>query len=255
MKRCTRWLGVGCLSVAAWALSSPDVVAGHGSWGSGGGSYGGGSFGGGSSGGSFGGSSGGWGGWYGGSSGGGSSGGGWYSSHGGGGSYGGGSYGGGSYGGGSYGGGSYGGGSSGGGYHGGGGYQNGGGHHHGDGYVSRGYGVRAPAYASTRSNRYYNSDDTRVARVVVRVPADAKVYLQDQPMSLSGRVRRFVSPALRPGAEYNYTVRVEIERDGKTLSKTTDARVRAGQRVEVAVSFDNEDPTQLVSSVQTASTR
>jgi uncharacterized protein (TIGR03000 family) len=94
------------------------------------------------------------------------------------------------------------------------------------------------------------SSDTRVARVVVKVPENAKVYLQDQPMSLSGKVRKFVSPKLDPKREYEYTVRVELDRDGQTLTKTATARVKAGQRVEVSVNFAENNPHELVASIE-----
>ena len=92
--------------------------------------------------------------------------------------------------------------------------------------------------------------DNRVARVVVKVPENAKVYLQDQPMSLTGKVRKFVSPRLDPQREYEYTVRVELEQDGQTLTETAKTRVKAGQRVEVSVDFAEDNPNQLVASIE-----
>ena len=207
--------GVMVASAFVWALGAPTSAHAFFGWffgGSSGGSSGGSWGSHGSSGGSWGSS----GGYYGGSSGGyygGSSGGsgGYYGSHG----SSGGSYG--SSGGWGY----YGGGSGGsfGGYH----------HQHGGGHAS-------------------NSQDSQVARVVVKVPTEAKVYLQDQPMSLSGNVRKFVSPQLSKGREYEYTVRVELAKNGNTLSKTDKVRVKAGQNVEVTVNFA-EDKNELVATI------
>ena len=83
--------------------------------------------------------------------------------------------------------------------------------------------------------------ERRVAYMNVNVPADAKVYLQDQRMTLTGARRRFVTPEIKDGKELVYNLKVEIERDGRTVSKTTQAAVKAGQEVEVTVSFDEPE--------------
>ena len=97
--------------------------------------------------------------------------------------------------------------------------------------------------------RYYRPQGS-AARLVVNVPSDAKVYLQDQLMTISGPVRRYVSPRLTPGTEYVYQIRVEVERDGRTLSKTTTAKVRSGQNVDVKVALDSNNPSELVARIE-----
>ena len=95
---------------------------------------------------------------------------------------------------------------------------------------------------------------TAVAYLNVKVPEDAKVYLQDQLMTIPGTQRRFVTPAIRQGYQSNYTVKVEVVRNGQTITKTAQAAVSAGQEVDVVVSFDGQNPKELVASViQTAS--
>ncbi len=96
---------------------------------------------------------------------------------------------------------------------------------------------------------YYRMPRRGVGRLVVRVPAKSKVYLQDQPMTLNGTVRRFVSPPLNRNIDYVYRVKVEIERNGEMITKTTTAKIRAGQQVEVSVDFDKNDENQLVANV------
>ena len=91
--------------------------------------------------------------------------------------------------------------------------------------------------------------ERRVAYMNVNVPADAKVYLQDQRMTLTGTRRRFVTPEIKDGKELVYNLKVEIERDGRTVSKTTQAAVKAGQEVEVTVSFDEPEAGARVASV------
>ena len=95
---------------------------------------------------------------------------------------------------------------------------------------------------------------TAVAYLNVKVPGDAKVYLQDQLMTIPGTQRRFVTPAIQQGYQSNYTVKVEVVRNGQTITKTAQATVPAGQEVDVVVSFDGQNPKELVASVtQTAS--
>ena len=79
---------------------------------------------------------------------------------------------------------------------------------------------------------------TGVAYLNVNVPADAKVYLQDQLMTVGGTLRRFVTPQMDNGVQHVYTVKVEVVRDGQTIAKTAQATVAAGQEVGVSVAFD-----------------
>jgi uncharacterized protein (TIGR03000 family) len=80
-----------------------------------------------------------------------------------------------------------------------------------------------------------------VAYLNISVPEDAKVYLQDQLMTVPGTQRRFVTPLIQGGDQHVYTVKVEVVRNGKTLTKTTQAVVAAGQEVAVSVGFDGEN--------------
>ena len=88
--------------------------------------------------------------------------------------------------------------------------------------------VAAPVVAPTTGVAYLN----------VSVPADAKVYLQDQLMTVGGTQRRFVTPQMENGVQHVYTVKVEVVRNGQTITKTAQAAVAAGQEVGVSVAFD-----------------
>lgn len=214
--------------IVAIAIASGASVAEAGWWhhGSSGGSSGGY---GGSSGG-YGGSSGGWGGssggssggWYGGSSGG-SSGGyrhhhhhrrAWGSSGGSSGGWGGSS--GGSSGG-------WSGGSSGGGWSGG---------------SSGGSAYYAPAvntyYAPTYTTGTVNATEGTLA---VRVPTDAKIYVNGKLTNTPGDYRKYVSKNLESGYAYNYEVRAEMVKNGQTVTETKSVSLYAGQTTELAFNF------------------
>jgi uncharacterized protein (TIGR03000 family) len=66
------------------------------------------------------------------------------------------------------------------------------------------------------------------ARLIVNLPADAKLFLQGQPTTSGSAERTFLTPALEPGYVYTYTVRAEIVRDGRMLTETKTVEVTAG---------------------------
>lgn len=129
----------------------------------------------------------------------------------GGGCYGGGCYGGGCYGGGCYGGGCYGGGCYGGGCAGGVCYG-----------MSAGYGM---AVAS--------ADTEAPATIVVSLPEDATLSIDDSPTTSTSGQRTFVSPALAAGKDFHYVLKAEVMRDGKAVTIEKTVTVRAGEETRV----------------------
>ncbi|MFM7058955.1 MAG: TIGR03000 domain-containing protein [Planctomycetota bacterium] len=79
------------------------------------------------------------------------------------------------------------------------------------------------------------------ATLLVKVPADATVYLMDQKMTLTGTERQYSIPVRQAGVDFTYNIRVEVVRDGKTLVSRSEQKVRAGQQYEVAVTEAVED--------------
>lgn len=71
--------------------------------------------------------------------------------------------------------------------------------------------------------------DTTKARLVVELPSNAKLFIDDMPMKNTSGMRTFNTPPLEPGQAYYYIVRVETVRDGKTVSESRRVIVRAGQ--------------------------
>jgi uncharacterized protein (TIGR03000 family) len=83
------------------------------------------------------------------------------------------------------------------------------------------------------------------ARVVVKLPADARLFVDDDPCPLTSVERSFDTPDLRPGVTYHYTIRVEVTRAGRAVAESKRVTVRAGR--ETVVEFGN------VGSVEAAS--
>jgi uncharacterized protein (TIGR03000 family) len=73
------------------------------------------------------------------------------------------------------------------------------------------------------------------ARVIVELPEDAKLFVDDQEMKTLSAKRVFRTPSLEPGQTYYYILRAEVARDGKSLSQTKRILVRAGEEVQTAL--------------------
>src|SRR6185437_12821873 len=75
--------------------------------------------------------------------------------------------------------------------------------------------------------------------LTLHVPADAKVYLSGNETKSSGETRRFSTTKLANGREWqDYAIRVEIERDGQTLTREETVSLKAGEARELTVGFD-----------------
>jgi uncharacterized protein (TIGR03000 family) len=75
------------------------------------------------------------------------------------------------------------------------------------------------------------------ARVTVTLPSDAKLWVDNVECPLTSSVRTFSTPALNPEQRYFYNLKVEIVRDGQTLSETQRVVITPGQ--EARVDFNN----------------
>jgi uncharacterized protein (TIGR03000 family) len=69
------------------------------------------------------------------------------------------------------------------------------------------------------------------ARLVVELPADAQLYVDDRRTQATSERRTFQTPELEKGQAYYYEVRVEAVRDGKPVSETRRVVVKAGEEV------------------------
>jgi uncharacterized protein (TIGR03000 family) len=72
------------------------------------------------------------------------------------------------------------------------------------------------------------------ARLIVELPADAKLYIDDQLMKTTAARRVFNTPTLDRGQSYYYVLRAEIVRDGKTYTDTKQVVIRAGNEAQAS---------------------
>jgi len=84
----------------------------------------------------------------------------------------------------------------------------------------------------------------RSATVVVRLPADSKIFIDGEPTVSTGERRVFVTPPLPTGRSFSYTLKVERVQDGVTKVVTETVKVTAGRPSLVAISFPQADVAQ-----------
>jgi uncharacterized protein (TIGR03000 family) len=86
------------------------------------------------------------------------------------------------------------------------------------------------------------------ARLIVELPADAKLYIDDQAMKTTSGRRTFHTPDLQRGQTYYYMVRAEVVRDGKPLSEERRVILRAGDVVRA--DFNALAPAEATASAR-----
>lgn len=91
------------------------------------------------------------------------------------------------------------------------------------------------------------------AKLIVEVPSDARLYIDEQLTKASSERRVFNTPTLDKGQTYYYVVRAEVVRDGKTHSETKRVLVRAGE--EIRASFPELETAALAARLSTAAGR
>jgi uncharacterized protein (TIGR03000 family) len=72
------------------------------------------------------------------------------------------------------------------------------------------------------------------AKLIVTLPADAKLYVDNQPTQTPAERRVFQSPRLEPGQLYYYNLRAEVVRDGRTITREQRVIVQGGRVTRTA---------------------
>src|SRR5262249_27822524 len=87
----------------------------------------------------------------------------------------------------------------------------------------------------------------------VNVPEDAKIYVNGQATTSTGESRQYVSPDLASGFNYDYEVRAEVVRDGRTVEQVKKIDVRAGETANLAFDFNGSASTETSLTVHVPS--
>jgi uncharacterized protein (TIGR03000 family) len=84
--------------------------------------------------------------------------------------------------------------------------------------------------------------------VIVQLPADANLTVDGKQVPLTSETRTLVTPELKPGQDYHYTLRVSADRDGQLVTRMKRVTVRAG--AETVVYFGNLNTPDAVAVSQ-----
>jgi uncharacterized protein (TIGR03000 family) len=78
-----------------------------------------------------------------------------------------------------------------------------------------------------------NEGATDTARIIVKLPADARLIVDGVTFTAPDGIRTFETPRLEPGRSYFYTLRAELVRNGQTHAEDKRVVVEAGKEVNV----------------------
>jgi uncharacterized protein (TIGR03000 family) len=97
------------------------------------------------------------------------------------------------------------------------------------------------------SSTYFRlNDEMRTVTINVRVPSEAKVFVNGLATKSQGEQRRFVSRGLEPGFEYTYEIKAVVDRDGTPLEETQLVTLTAGQSSDLLAFFAGSSETDPV---------
>lgn len=82
------------------------------------------------------------------------------------------------------------------------------------------------------------------AYIVVSLPADAKLLIDNKPTASTSETRTFVTPELAAGKDFVYTLTAKIMRDGKEETISQEVTVKAGKESKVSLTL----PTAAVAA-------
>jgi uncharacterized protein (TIGR03000 family) len=114
----------------------------------------------------------------------------------------------------------------------------------GGGYIGGGSCAGGHCAMPTTGGGKYASATEAPVTLIVSLPADAKLTIDGNATTSTSAQRTFVSPALKMGQDYSYTLKAEVVRNGQTQAVTQQVKVRAGEETRVALDI----PTGAVAS-------
>jgi uncharacterized protein (TIGR03000 family) len=97
-------------------------------------------------------------------------------------------------------------------------------------------GVLTNRWASSANYSYgaYAPTQTNAAHIRLVVPGDARVWFDNKETKQTGETRLFESPALAPGHQYVYDVKVRWrDKDGQEVTRTRQLNVSANDNVSI----------------------
>jgi uncharacterized protein (TIGR03000 family) len=81
---------------------------------------------------------------------------------------------------------------------------------------------------------------TAAATIVVTLPSEARLTVDGNATRSTSERRTFLTPALETDADYVYTLRAELARDGTSAAQTQRVTVRGGHTTNVPFTFSTQ---------------
>jgi uncharacterized protein (TIGR03000 family) len=98
----------------------------------------------------------------------------------------------------------------------------------------------APSTTTPNKTKQTSIQNAAPATLIVTVPADARLTIDDEATTSTSTQRVFVSPALNPGQDYHYTLKAEFVKDGKQMTISKEVEVRAGSQTRINMDAETE---------------
>jgi uncharacterized protein (TIGR03000 family) len=117
--------------------------------------------------------------------------------------------------------------------------------------ASYGYGNGVGGYTSTTTrfvpaDTYASTTPAPKTKLTLHVPAEAKVTLAGVTTKQAGEVREYSTDRLAAGQAWqNYTIHVEVTRDGKTVAEDRQITLTGGTQQDLSFSFGGDQVAQL----------
>ncbi|HZV04301.1 MAG TPA: TIGR03000 domain-containing protein [Gemmataceae bacterium] len=107
----------------------------------------------------------------------------------------------------------------------------------GGGMIMPGTTVPATPEKTTMPKEKKTSQLSAPATILVELPNDAKLLIDNEATTSIGTSRVFQSPTLNAGKEYHYTLTAEVVRDGKPIKAEQVVTVKAGEITPVTLTL------------------
>jgi uncharacterized protein (TIGR03000 family) len=105
-----------------------------------------------------------------------------------------------------------------------------------------------PGPLDNQSTRRSSSNSSDTVLLTIFVPADAKLYIEDQPTQLTGTRREFISPKLPKGKEFIYTLKAAVEKGSQKVTGKEEVTVKAGDHATVEFGPSDTNPDELLAN-------
>jgi uncharacterized protein (TIGR03000 family) len=98
-------------------------------------------------------------------------------------------------------------------------------------------GTQVASEVQAKRNAAKEEPASASAILIVNLPAEAKLIIDENATQSTSGTRRFTTPPLEPQKDFYYTLKGQLVRDGQALTASRRVRVRAGEQTEVTLEF------------------